>query len=175
MTLLLRHTASRSGRSAVLSSAAALALVVVAPTGPSDASAARVTPFSFTVQETFSDSPPECMPELKAGVTNATETISGQVVETDNGVSIHGGGMFDYRTDFADGSYLTGAAQEHFTVQNHHGQAVMTDVIQEPRTVYSADGAPIGRVLIHALSHSVTDTKSGRTTASIDRFYFTCA
>jgi hypothetical protein len=56
-----------------------------------------------------------------------------------------------------------------------------TSVFQEPRTIYSADGQPVGKVFLHALSHvtfrdangnSVPDP--GEITANVDRFFFTC-
>jgi hypothetical protein len=58
---------------------------------------------------------------------------------------------------------------------------VSTSVFQEPRTIYSADGQPVGKVFLHALSHvtfrdangnSVPDP--GEITANVDRFFFTC-
>jgi hypothetical protein len=32
----------------------------------------------------------------------------------------------------------------------------------------------LGQVMIHALTHTTTDTATGEATASVDRFLFTC-
>ena len=60
-------------------------------------------------------------------------------------------------------------------------QTISTTTIQEPRTIYSADGQPIGKVFLHALSHvTFRDANGngvpdpGEITASVDRFFFTC-
>ena len=149
------------------------ASVMLALSGVAAASA-TVTRFTFSDSETFADAPPECMPVVKSGVTNATSTGSGQITETDNGFALHISGNFVYRTDFPDGSYLTGAAPSHFSLIESSSRIVQTEVIQEARTIYSADGTPIGQVMIHAVTHTTTDTATGETTASVDRFFFTC-
>ena len=114
------------------------------------------------------------MPVPKAGVTNATLTGSGQLTETDNGIAFQSSSTFVYRTDFPDGSYLTGAARENFSLIENRSRIIETQVVREPRTIYSADGTPIGQVMIHVLTHTTTDTATGETTASVDRFFFTC-
>jgi hypothetical protein len=60
-------------------------------------------------------------------------------------------------------------------------QTVNTTPIQERRTIYSAEGEPIGQVFIHAVSHlSFRDANGngvpdpGEITANVDRFVFTC-
>lgn len=146
---------------------------VIAPAGLATASA-TVIRFSFSVSETFADSPPECMPVVKTGVTNATETVSGQRIETDNGFVVQGSSTFVYRTDFSDGSYLSGSARSHFSFIANGSHTIQTDVVREPRTIYAADGTAIGSVMIHALSHTTTDDVTGVTTAAIDKFFFTC-
>jgi hypothetical protein len=149
------------------------AAVMLALSGVASASA-TVTRFTFSDSETFPDAPPECMPVVKSGVTNATLTGSGQITETDNGFALHLSNTFVYRTDFSDGSYLAGAARAHFSLIESSSRIIQTDVVQEPRTIYSADGTPIGQVIVHALTHTTTDTATGETTASVDRFFFTC-
>src|SRR5690349_16046048 len=94
--------------------AVAAAGVMLAVPSAANASA-TITRFTFTNTETFADSPPECMPEIKSGVTNAVQNGSGQITETANGYQIHVSDTFVYRTDFDDGSYLTGVAHGHFT------------------------------------------------------------
>ncbi|MFH8251091.1 hypothetical protein ACH3VR_12045 [Microbacterium sp. B2969] len=156
------------------------ALLAVAAAGviltvPSAAEAsATVTRFTFSGTETFADSPPECVPEVKSGVTNAVDTGSGQITETSHGYQIHVSDTFVYRTDFDDGSYLTGVAHGHFTEVGTGSVTVHTEVVREPRTIYSADGVPIGRVMIHYLLHTTTDNLTGDTSASIEKFFATC-
>jgi hypothetical protein len=135
---------------------------------------AQVTRFTFHEVEVFEDAPPECMPVVKSGVTTAVLDGSGQVTETSQGFAVHSSNTFVYRTEFPDGSFLAGAARAHSTFVVNGGHAVATDVVQEPRTIYSADGTALGTVLIHALTHTTTDLATGRTTADIDRFFFTC-
>jgi hypothetical protein len=149
---------------------AAMGLLVATPALAS----AQVTRFTFHEVETFADAPPECMPDVKSGVTTAVLDGSGQVTETSRGFAVHSSNTFDYRTQFPDGSFLTGTARAHSTFVVHGGHAVATDVVQEPRTIYSADGTALGTVSIHALTHTTTDLATGRTTANIDRFFFTC-
>ena len=149
-------------------------VAVMLPLAGVAAASATVTRFTFSDSETFPDAPPECMPELKFGVTNATSTGSGQITETDNGFALHTNGTFAYRTDFPDGSYLTGAAQGQTSIIQGGARIIETVTILEPRTIFSADGTPIGQVMIHALTHTTTDTATGETTASVDRFFFTC-
>jgi hypothetical protein len=115
------------------------------------------------------------MPVVKSGVTTATDTGSGQVTETDNGFAVHQSDTFVYRTDFSDGSYLTGVAHGHLSVVVSGEHTIFTDIVREPRTIYSADGTAIGTVMIHALVHTTTNNVTGVTTASIDKFFFTCS
>jgi hypothetical protein len=147
---------------------------VLACTGVASASAV-VTRFTFSTSETFADAPPECMPVVKSGVTTATDTGSGQITENANGFAAHLSDLMVYRTDFADGSYLTGSAVGHTTFIGHGTRFVSNDVVQEPRTIYAADGTAIGTVMIHFLSHITVNTVTGEASASIERFFFTCS
>jgi hypothetical protein len=146
---------------------------VLSCSGVANASA-TVTRFTFSFTETFADAPPECMPVVKSGVTNATDTGSGQVTETDNGFAFHGDDTFVYRTDFTDGSYLAGVAHGHFSTIGTGSVTVQNDVVREPRTIYSADGTAIGSLMIHFLAHTTTDNLTGETTVSIEKFFVTC-
>jgi hypothetical protein len=159
-------------RGLIVASISAVALI--APAGVASASA-TVTRFTFSETETFADAPSECMPVVKSGVTTATESGSGQVTETDNGSAVHVSGTFVYRTDFSDGSYLTGVAHSHTSIVDSGEHTIFTDVIREPRTIYSADGTAIGTVMIHALVHTTTNNVTGVTTANIEKFFFTCS
>ena len=164
-------------KGAVVRGVACIALVVGAGSlSPAVAAAApaTVTPFTFTTTETFDDSPPECMPVLKSGVTNATNTGAGRITETSNGFTVRFSNTFTYRTDFPDGSFLSGVAHGQNVITSSKAVSTSTTVIREPRTIFSADGTPIGQVMIHALSHTTTNNLTGDVTAGIDRFFFTC-
>ena len=150
------------------------AAVVFGSTGVASASA-EVTRFTFSTSETFADAPPECMPVVKSGVTTATDTGSGQTTETANGFAVHLSDLMVYRTDFPDGSYLTGSAVGHTSFIGTRTRFVSTDVVQEPRTIYAADGTPTGTVMIHFISHVTVDTATGESSASIEKFFFTCS
>jgi hypothetical protein len=139
-----------------------------------NAAPATVTPFTFTSIETFDDSPPECMPVLKSGVTNATETGTGRVIETANGFTVEFSDTFSYRTDFPDGSFLTGEAHAHQVSTGTGAVTTSTNASNEPRTIFSAAGTPIGQVRLHAVTHTTTNNLTGETTASVDKFFFTC-
>src|SRR4051812_40317515 len=100
-----------------------------------DAASATVTRFTFSSTETFADAPPECMPVVKSGVTTATDSGSGQVTETASGFAVHLHDLFVYRTDFADGSYLSGSAVGHIISVDTSTRQVANDVVQERRTI----------------------------------------
>jgi hypothetical protein len=140
----------------------------------SASAAASIIPINFSSTETFADAPPECMPTVKAGVTTATESGSGIVVVNSNGTTAEFTGENVYRTDFTDGSYLTGDAHSHFTISSHSAIVVQSEVIVEPRTIYSADGSVVGSVIIHAITHFTVNTVTGEASSTIDRFFFTC-
>lgn len=155
----------------LLSGVAVTGLVLSA--SPASA-AAEIERFSFTINETFADSPPECMPEVKAGVTTTEETVTGQSVTTPSGVSVHGTTTLAYRTDFPDGSFLTGSARDHFTFNSQSGVEVSKNVIREPRTIFSADGTPVRDVMLHFLAHTTFREGDDAPTVQFERFRFTC-
>jgi hypothetical protein len=124
---------------------------------------------------------PECLPPDLIGTQTGTEITVGQVTDTGHSFQVHGTTTLAYRVVFPDGRYVVGTAVEHFTFIAAPPLAVSTSVFQEPRTIFSADGQPVGTVFIHALSHvtfrdangnSVPDP--GEITANVDRFFFTC-
>jgi hypothetical protein len=151
---------------------------------PAGIAYAQATVFRFEFQEplTGSTALPECLPPDLVGTQTGTETTVGQVTETERGFfQVHGTTTLEYQVVFPDGRYVVGTAVEHFSFIANGPQTISTTTIQEPRTIYSADGQPIGKVFIHALSHvtfrdangnSVPDP--GEITANVDRFFFTC-
>jgi hypothetical protein len=114
------------------------------------------------------------MPEVKMGVTNAVDTASGLVIANQSGVTVSGRETFVYRTDFPDGSYLTGSSTSHFTFTAHGAVTTFTQGGVEPRTIYAADGTPTGTVMIHAVTHVTADADTGAVIGGVDRFFFTC-
>ena len=115
------------------------------------------------------------MPDRKrVRVTTATTAGTVRIVETDNGSTFLVKDTLTYRTDFPDGSYVTGSASSTQTYNSHASISTATIPIVEKRNIYSADGTVIGRVLIHAVTHLTVNTETGVVHSSIDRFHFTC-
>jgi hypothetical protein len=159
-----------------------LVLALLALLVPSMAQAqAIIDRFEFQVPLTGSTSLPECLPPDLVGTQTGTETTVGQVTETGQTFQAHGTTTLEYRVVFPDGRYIVGTAVEHFSFIAAGPQTVNTTTIQEPRTIYSAEGEPIGQVFIHAVSHVTFrdangngEPDPGEITASVDRFFFTC-
>jgi hypothetical protein len=160
-----------------------LVLALFAVVVPAGIAQAQASVFRFEFQEPLPGSTalPECLPPDLIGTQTGTETTVGQVTDTGHSFQVHGTTTLAYRVVFPDGRYVVGTAVEHFTFIAAPPQTVSNTVIQEPRTIYSADGQPIGKVFLHALSHvtfrdangnSVPDP--GEITANVDRFFFTC-
>ena len=160
-----------------------LVLALFAVVVPAGIAQAQTSVFRFEFQEPLpgSTSLPECLPPDLIGTQTGTETTVGQVTDTGHSFQVHGTTTLAYRVVFPDGRYVVGTAVEHFTYIAARPQTVSTSVFQEPRTIYSADGQPVGKVFLHALSHvtfrdangnSVPDP--GEITANVDRFFFTC-
>ena len=139
----------------------------------------------FKFENTFSDTggSTECLSPELIGNVNATEIVTGQIVDTDPGFHVHATANLNYRVDFPDGSYILGSAVEHITfgINPLDSRTTSTVAIQEPRTIYDADGQPIGKVMIHALSHITYSDANGNgqpdpdeVRASVEDFRFTC-
>jgi len=131
-----------------LVSAAALGLVFMAPV-PAQAEA---TVFRFS--ESHTEVVPEtleCWPN-QSGIATVTETSTGQVVDTGNRVfTVHGVNAYDYRLDFSNGQYVQSSINRDRYVFVASGQhTVYHVVIQDFRTLYDADGQPVGQMTIHA-------------------------
>jgi hypothetical protein len=144
---------------------------------------ATIVRFKFQNPVSGSTALPECLPPELIGTVTGTETTVGQFTDTNQGFHVHGTTTFDYQVDFPDGRYALGTAVEHFdfNVNLQSGPTTNTVAIQEPRTIYDAEGQPIGQVMIHALSHiTFRDANGngqpdpGEITANVDHFRFTC-
>jgi hypothetical protein len=159
-----------------------LGLALLALLVPSMAQAqAIIDRFEFQVPLPESTALPECLSPDLVGTQTGTETTVGQVVDTGRGFHVHATTTLEYRVVFPDGSFVVGTAVEHISFNANAPQTVDTTTIQEQRTIYSAAGEPIGRVVIHAVSHLTfrdangnEEADPGEITASVDRFFFTC-
>ena len=141
------------------------------------AARATVTPFSWEVTYAYDGQlPSECLSDqLTATYGPVTEFGYGEVVENDSGVTVRGRDGMTYSFDLSDGRHVEGTAAGTFTSVERGGVFVYNEEIHEPRTIYSADGRIVGRVMIHALAHVVYDVSTDSVRASIDRYFFTCS
>jgi hypothetical protein len=165
-------------KTATRSRAGAVLLTVVATTCGLPATAAAQADtgtFEFHETETFPDAPNECMPGYLEGVTNASNDGRGHFTVTDSTYMFHWDDAFTYRTDFADGSYLTGVGYGHHTFTGNETVDVGTETISEPRTIYASDGTPVAKVRLHFVAHLTIDAGTGEARADIERFFFTCS
>src|SRR5262245_18169149 len=90
----------------VLAASAAIAGALLIPAG---AVQAKATVFRFSLEpvtETFTGPLEGCLPPDLIGTATATETTTGQAVDTGNGngvLNVHGVNTFDYHADFPNG------------------------------------------------------------------------
>lgn len=151
------------------------ALVLVAPLTFGSAATAKpatVAPIYHSQQLPALNTLPECFEETE-GQQVGTETFTGQVVTTSGGtLNIRGTATLDYVVTFPDGRYVSGVATEHITLNLTPSVTVGTVVVVEPRTIFTADGQPTGRVWLHAVSHYTY--QAGELRSVVDRFAFLC-
>lgn len=154
-----------------------------ASTASAQAAAVPVSTFSFSTEVSGQTSLPECLPEDLVGTVTGTEVTQGHA--TDTGFTFHANGTttLTYRVDFPDGRYVLGVAVEHFGFRNNGWptQSNHTSVTRESRTVFSADGDPIGTGTIRALFelnfrdlNGNGQPDEGEIRSTVDHFSFTC-
>jgi len=152
---------------------------------PAGAAQARATVFSFsdTHTETFSAPLEGCLPADLVGSVTLTETTTGQVVDTGKNVfAVHGVSAFDYHADFPNGIYVqSGLNRDIFTFVANPPLTVSTRTTQDLRTIYAADGTPIGTLSIHETIHITFQDTNGNgqpdpseITVQFDRFRLLC-
>jgi hypothetical protein len=153
------------------------ALTVMAEVANAQAEVLRIERVEPLPSET---SLPECL-DATIGSQVGTEATTLQAVDTGKTVHIAGTGTLTYTVTFSDGRYVTGLAVEHFTINANAPLTVSTVAITESRTIFSAEGEPVGKVKIHAISHITFqdanengDPDPGEVRVAIDRFFFTC-
>ena len=130
--------------------------LVVALLVPAGWAQAQATVFRFEVTQTFTfDAPLEgCLPEDLVGTVTITETSTGQVVDTGKVFTIRGVDEFDYRLELPDGSFVqSGLNRDRFIFVANPPRSVFNVVTQDFRTIYAADGTPVGTLSIHAGRH----------------------
>lgn len=123
--------------------------------------------FSFTASDF-------CFPEDLIGHASLTETNTGQLVTTPGGVfTVHGVDEFEWLIVFPDGRYVrSGINRDRFAFVASPSSTVFTRVTQDFRTVYAADGTPIGSVMVHGVFHFTM--RDGELTASVEKFHVRC-
>ncbi len=85
----------------------------------------------------------------------ASYQSTGQVVDTGKVFTIHGVNEYDIRLVLPDGRYVQSGRinRDRFVFVANPPLTVYNLVIQDFRTIYAADGTPIGTLSIHAGMH----------------------
>jgi len=108
------------------------------------------------------------------GILTGTDTIAGQVVETDKGSHFAGSDTFVYRIDYVDGSYQLGAQTERLTFNGNplHGVVILKGALLEKGTIYDANGNVIGYERFNNIYHlTVVD---GTAVVEFSRGFLSC-
>lgn len=159
-------------------------LIILA--GPVQAQA-TVSRFFGTNTDTFTASLEGCLPEGLVGTVTITETSTGQVVDTGTNVFlVHGLNVYDYHLDLPDGRYVQSWLNRDLytfalTFVTNPPHSVYNVVTQDLRTIYAADGTPVGTLSIHAGFHiTFTDLNGndepdpGEIATQFDYFHLRC-
>jgi hypothetical protein len=132
---------------------AALLVALLVPVGAAQAQA-TVFRFSETHTEEITTALEGCLPEELVGTGTLTETATGQVVDTGGVFTVRGVNEFDFHLVFPDGSYVqSGLNRDRYVFVANAPLTVFNAVTQDFRTIYAADGTPIGTLSIHAGTH----------------------
>ena len=144
---------------------AALVAALFLSTGPAQAQA-TVDTFSFTETDTYTAPLEGCLPQDLVGTVTLTVTVTGQEVDrAQGGGAVHGVNTYDYRLDLPGGMYVqSGLSQEHFTFNVNPPLTVFNGVTQDIRTIYAADGTPVGTLSIHEVAHITWADRNGNST-----------
>ncbi|MEV6332059.1 hypothetical protein [Streptomyces sp. NPDC051909] len=91
-----------------------------------------------------------CLPAGLVGRYTVVEHTVAQVVRTDGAMVVKGVDSYDFHMDLPDGRYVqSGTDYERFTVvlaRPYH--TVLSTVSEDERTIYAADGTPVGTLTI---------------------------
>jgi hypothetical protein len=132
----------------------ALLVALLLPAGLAQAQA-TVFRFSETHTETFTAPLEGCLSGDLVGTVTLTETSTGQVVDTGRVFSVRGVNEYDVRLLLPDGRYVQSGLidRDRYVFVANPPLTVYNLVIQDFRTIYAADGTPIGTLSIHAGMH----------------------
>jgi hypothetical protein len=131
-----------------------LLVALLLPAGAAQAEAI-VFRFSETHTETFTSPLEGCLPGDPVATWTLTETATGQVVDTGTVFTVRGVNEFDARVELPDGMYLESGRlnRDRYIFVVNPPLNVFNVVTQEVRTIYAADGTPLGTMSIHAGFH----------------------
>jgi hypothetical protein len=161
---------------------AALVATLFITTGSAQAQA-TVFSFSFTQTDTYTAPLEGCLPQDLVGTVTFTDTTTGQVVDTGNNLfTVHGVDTYDYHLVLPDGMYVQSwLNREHFVFIANPPLTVQNVANQDFRTIYAADGTPVGTLSIHEVLHiTYTDLNGnftpdpGEITVQFDHFRLRC-
>lgn len=171
------HVMAKPVRSGLTLLLAVLMLTLASGTANAQAEVFR---FEFVEPLPEVDALPECLDDT-VGDQVGSEATAGQVVDTGNTVHVRGTNTLTYTVTFADGRYVTGSAVEHFAFNANASVTGDTVAISESRTIFSAEGQAVGKVMIHAVGHITYfdandngEPDPGEVRSAVDRFFFTC-
>ena len=101
--------------------------------------------------ETFTGPLEGCLSPDLIGTSTLTETTTGHGVDTgQNVVNVHGVTAYDYHGNFLDGVYVqSGLNRDIFSIHFKSPNTAIHVTTQDLRTIYAADGTPIGTLSIH--------------------------
>jgi hypothetical protein len=158
-----------------------LLVALVLPAGFAQAQA-TVFRFSETHTEELTTALEGCLPEELIGTGTLTETSTGQVVDTGKVFTVRGVNEYDLHLVFPDGSYVqSGLNRDRYVFVANAPLTVYNVVTQDFRTIYAADGTPIGTLAIHAGMHiTYRDLNGngmpdpGEITAQFEYFHLRC-
>jgi hypothetical protein len=164
----------------ILAAVATGALLATAAVASADA---VITRFSFSETLVFPVTGYFCLPD-SVGTATQTETLTGQIVETPGGVfTFHGVDTFDIHVVFPDGTYVQSGRinRDLKSFVLNSPLTVSTTATQDFETIYNAQGQPIGKIMIHEISHvTFMDLNGngqpdpGEITVQFDRFRLNC-
>jgi hypothetical protein len=160
----------------------ALPMVALLASPATAHAAARLDSFSETQTQTFVAPLEGCLPEDLIGTVTFTETATGNIVETQNGLLVRGLNQYSYSAVFPDGrSVRSGINRDIYVFVAHGSHGVYNLVAQDMRTIFAPDGTAVGTLAIHASSHITWFDKNGdgeldgtEISATFDTFRLQC-
>lgn len=89
---------------------------------------------------------------------------------------------YDYRIEFPDGRYVqSGINRDLVVFVASPSHSVLNLVTQDFRTIYAADGTPVGKLSVHAVFHFTfndlngnSQVDEGELKSAIDKFDLRC-